>query len=108
MELLKLIRRRVLTKDRYTYKPIRGKLNNLPEKLIPNELFYITDARMLGVANAEGKPQLLTEVIHYEHSDLFPNYPENSHLFYSLTEEILFYYDHEEKKYNPVTIKFQT
>lgn len=74
------------------FLPRRGNLRSLPEKLRPHELFYVIDYKLLGVADKDGKPQLLVNV---EDLDLKSNLQkgEKGKLYKEVTDNYLYTYN---------------
>lgn len=80
-------------------------MENLPQKFDTGEIFYITDANIIGVGDINGDPQLLVSVKEYIDKKRFPKKPQNSVLYQSINEEQLYYYDTFQKKYLPMRLK---
>jgi hypothetical protein len=105
MELLKYINNlNNISKPRTVIKIKRGVINNLPNRLEPNEIFYVTDAHILGVADSTGNPNLLVAVEELPYIEDFPVYPDRNKLYYSILNEQVYYYDYQTQRYEPVRL----
>jgi hypothetical protein len=82
--------------------PRRGRANEIPEKLKPHELFYVTDLQMMGVANDVGDPQLLVEVLAFATRNDFPDVGAHHKIYRDVSKGTTYHYDG--KKYNEIFI----
>ena len=86
------------------YKLKRGMYSNLDKtKFVPHELFYITDLRMIGVADDNGVPQLLAEVEKYNYKNEFPEEGEAGKLYLDADSGKVYTYNGE--RYIDVILK---
>lgn len=87
---------------------MRGSLEKLPEKFKPYELFYVTDCNILGVADGEGKPQLLVNVEDFDITSTEQK-GEQGKLYREVSSKILYTYDGSDfKKVNFHHHRFST
>lgn len=74
--------------------PRRGKVEDSHKTTFtPYELFYITDLKIFGVANANGEPDLIAKVKEYPTVNDFPTTPEIGQFYLAIDSGELFIHD---------------
>jgi len=96
----------------YIILPKRGLHKNMPT-IFENEgeIIYITDMNLFCIVNNQCELQLMAKVVDYESKDMFPIEPNKDEvvkLYNALDEDILYYYDIQNKSYEEVTMNYNS